>query len=138
MERIHGTSVVFCGRGLLIRGASGSGKTDLALRLIDAGGVLIADDYSEVTAKNGHLFATAPESIKGLIEIRGYGPVHLPHVENRRLETVINCVTDAPERLPEPKSETILGVALPCHDIRPFEASSVAKIRLILQYPAVL
>jgi HPr kinase/phosphorylase len=136
-ERVHGTSVVFCGRGLLIRGASGSGKSDLALRLIDAGGTLIADDQTHVEPKDGHAIASAPETIKGLIEVRGFGLVKMPDAGAVRLDTVIQCEAGEIERMPLPASMLVAGISLPLYYIKPFESSAVAKIRAILQNPHI-
>lgn len=70
---IHGTALVYKGRGLLIRGPSGSGKSILALRLMEQGGRLVADDQVFVSSRSGRLIATAPHEIKGLVELRGLG-----------------------------------------------------------------
>ena len=136
-ERVHGTCVVFCGRGLLIRGPSGSGKSDLALRLIDAGGSLVADDQTEISRVGDTLAANAPESIKGLIEIRGFGLVRMPVAGAVRLDAVIQCEQGPIERMPEQTALRFHDVAVPLYYIHPFEASAVAKIRAILQNPAV-
>ncbi|MEO7680691.1 MAG: aldolase, partial [Sphingomonas sp.] len=81
-ERIHATTVAIRGRGVALLGASGSGKSDLALRLIDRGAVLVSDDYTEIGAIDGVVMAKAPRTIAGLIEVRGVGIVTVPHLDN--------------------------------------------------------
>ena len=75
MERLHCTCVQVMGAGILLCGQPASGKSDLALRLIDGGGVLVADDYTEIEARDGRLFGRPPETIRGLLEVRGIGVV---------------------------------------------------------------
>ena len=75
---IHASCVAIGGKGVLILGDSGAGKSDLALRLIDDGAKLVADDRTELYAARGTLCARAPKSIAGLIEVRGLGIIALP------------------------------------------------------------
>jgi hypothetical protein len=75
---IHASCVAIGGHGVLLLGKSGAGKSDLALRLIDGGARLVADDRTILFAVRGALHAKAPESIKGLLEIRGLGIVACP------------------------------------------------------------
>lgn len=75
---IHATCVAIGGQAILLTGASGAGKSDLALRLIDEGARLVADDQTILTVKGGYLSAHAPATIRGLLEIRGLGIVKLP------------------------------------------------------------
>lgn len=135
MNPVHATSIMFSGKGLLLCGPSGAGKTDLALRLIQEGGLLIADDYTQLQVEDGRLIASPPPTIKGMIEIRGAGLVHVPYCEAAPVEWVVNLVPTTPDRMPERKQVTLLGVALPSLDLMPFEASAVAKLALMLQYP---
>jgi HPr kinase/phosphorylase len=129
----HATTVAIGGRGVLLRGASGSGKSDLALRLIDAGARLVADDQSELWRDGEAVLVRAPATIAGLIEVRGLGIVHLDPLPVARLTLVVDLVAqDAVERLPEQRSETILGVSIPLVALAPFEASTPAKLRLVL------
>ena len=138
---MHATSVALRqGRNwcaVLLRGPSGAGKSDLALRLIDAGGRLIADDQTELAREGKLLIARAPASIAGLIEARGVGIVKLARDQLVRRAAVALLVDLAqPERitrLPEPASETVLGIALPVLALAPFEASACAKLHLALR-----
>ncbi|NDE90885.1 MAG: serine/threonine protein kinase [Alphaproteobacteria bacterium] len=135
---LHATSVVFCGRGLLLRGPSGAGKSDLALRLIDAGGTLIADDYTNVHVHENHLIASSPDTIKGMMEVRGVGLLAMPYLIKARLDLVVDCEShERIERLPavihtEIHSE-IQGIRLRLLTLYPFESSAVAKLRALLQ-----
>jgi HPr kinase/phosphorylase len=134
MIRVHGTSVALGGDGILLRGASGSGKSDLALRLIDQGARLVADDQTELRLAGEELQMSAPASIADQIEVRGIGIVRLPAVPIAVLRLVVDLVTgDTIERLPEPQFCQLLGHAVPLIAIAPFEASATAKLRLALR-----
>jgi HPr kinase/phosphorylase len=131
---IHATSVVFCGRGLLLCGKSGAGKSDLALRIMDAGGSLISDDYTNLIVKDGQLFGSPPEPIKGLIEVRGIGLLKVPFINSARMDVVVMCESHGPiERLPGALTTTIEGILLKQISLNPFESSAVAKLRAFLQ-----
>lgn len=122
MSLIHGTCVEWFGRGVLICGKSGAGKSDLALRLIDAGAVLVADDQVLLENKT----ASAPARLRGLLEVRGFGIVKLPFAETAEIAlTVYLSAPDEIERLPE-RFDGVLR-------LDPFCASAVAKIKLALQ-----
>ncbi|HLY57166.1 MAG TPA: RNase adapter RapZ [Stellaceae bacterium] len=131
MIRVHGTAVVVAGRGVLLRGPPGAGKSDLALRLIAGGGTLVADDQVEIEPVEGALIASPPETIAGLLEVRGVGIRRLPFVRSVRLVLVVDLVA-AIERLPEARHAEIAGLDLPALELLPFEASAVAKLRLAL------
>ena len=86
--------------GVLILGASGAGKSDLALRLIERGAVLVADDRVDLFESDGRLWGSAPASLAGLLEIRGVGIIALPH----RSETAISLAVElvAPKLVASP------------------------------------
>jgi len=127
----HATCVAIDGAGVLIRGPSGSGKSDLALRLIDRGAALVADDQVVLEARDGGLWASAPGRLRGRLEARGLGIVELPWLDAVRLVLVVDLVAaGAVERLPEADSVTVAGAALPRLRLAPFEASAPAKLRL--------
>ena len=129
----HATTVAIGGRAVLLRGAPGSGKSDLALRLIDAGARLVADDQSEVWRDGDALMVRAPQTIFGLIEARGVGLVRMEALSAARLALIADLVAAQHiERLPESSSETILGLPIPLVAIAPFEASAPIKLRLAL------
>jgi serine kinase of HPr protein (carbohydrate metabolism regulator) len=132
-ETIHATSVAIGGQAVLLAGPSGSGKSDLALRLIDRGAVLISDDYTLVTAIDGRLIATAPATIIGKIEVRGIGIVDLPHVQEVPVALLIELV-DAVERMPQaPLMRTITDIDVPVTKITPHEPSAPIKAELALK-----
>jgi serine kinase of HPr protein (carbohydrate metabolism regulator) len=128
---LHATCVAVGGVGVLLRGRPDAGKSDLALRLIDQGGRLIADDYVRVRRRRQRLIARAPAEIKGRIEVRGLGIVAVP----ARGEATVGLIVDLVgrgriERMPKARSSVILGVKVPVLRMDPFQASTVAKIKL--------
>jgi HPr kinase/phosphorylase len=130
---LHASCVAIGGRGVLLTGASGSGKSDLALRLIDRGAMLVADDGVLVRAENGVLMAEAGPNIAGKIEIRGLGIVDLPAVE--RVGIALGIMLDQPvPRMPEetPSVRSIEGIELPIIALPPFEASTPVKVEKAL------
>lgn len=131
MLQVHATCVAVDGVGVLLQGPPGSGKSDLALRLIEAGAALVADDRTEVRRRDGALWAGAPAAINGLLEVRGVGVMRLDAMAEVRLGLAVDLVaTDAVERNPEAATRKMLGVALPLVALAPFEASAPAKVRL--------
>jgi serine kinase of HPr protein (carbohydrate metabolism regulator) len=130
-RRVHASAVAIGGRGVLILGASGRGKSDLALRLIDRGAVLIADDQVELAARSGRLQACALATIHGKLEVRGVGIVDCDAVA-----APIALVVDldgAPERMPAPGASTFEGIAVPTVALAPFDASAPIKVELALK-----
>ncbi|MCY1646292.1 HPr kinase/phosphorylase [Caulobacter sp. SL161] len=122
-------------RGALIEGPSGAGKSDLALRALDQGFRLVADDRVVTFAAGGRLYGRAPETLAGLIEVRGLGVVTAAAVSFAEIALIIRCV-DAPgrvERLPGPRVEQIAGVDVPVFDLWPPEPAAPAKIRRMMQ-----
>lgn len=109
---LHASAVAIDGRGLLIAGRAGSGKSSLALQLMALGADLVSDDRVEVTPRENALILSAPESIAGLVEARGLGilatKAHVAHavamVDMDQIET---------KRLPESRETTVAGIALP-------------------------
>lgn len=131
MMRLHGTCVAISGTGVLLRGPSGSGKSDLALRLIDAGARLVADDQVELRMIEGTVMASAPASLAGLMEVRGVGILTVPSASAAPLALVVDLVApEAVERLPDLPWCDVAGGRLPRLSLAPFEASTPAKVRL--------
>jgi serine kinase of HPr protein (carbohydrate metabolism regulator) len=130
-ETIHASCVAIGGRAVLISGRSGSGKSDLALRLIDRGAVLVSDDYTVLQAHGGTLVASPPETIAGKIEMRGVGIVERPYVEAVPVALLVDLAR-APERLPEPASAVLAGVAVPAVGLSALEASAPIKVEAAL------
>ncbi|MBM3601390.1 MAG: serine/threonine protein kinase [Alphaproteobacteria bacterium] len=136
MATIHATCIAAPGGGpaVLLRGAPGSGKSDLALRLIDQGWRLVADDRTMIETEAGRVTATAPAEIAGRLEVRGIGIVSVPHVARACVSLVVDLVAPTEiDRLPEALTCTVAGVELPLIRLAPFEASAVAKVRLAVQ-----
>ena len=142
---LHGTAVAVGGRAVLIRGRSGAGKSDLALRtialtprpLIAHQPVLVADDRVLVTNGAAGLRVTCPDALQGLIEVRGVGIVHVPFLAAAALVLVADLADPMEpmpiERLPEPLDPAyICGRPVPRVLIAPFEASAPLKLLLAL------
>ena len=131
---VHGTCVELFGLGVLLRGASGSGKSDLALRLIDGGARLIADDQVVLTVEAGRVRASVPPRIAGRMEVRGLGVVDVAAVDTAPGGLVVDLVApSAVARLPEPSECRLAGIAVRSIALAPFEASAAAKVRLAVQ-----
>jgi HPr kinase/phosphorylase len=134
MERLRGTCIAVEGSGVLLRGPSGCGKSDLALRLIEAGGCLVADDYTDVAEVGGRLVATAPPRLQGLLEVRGIGIVRLRAIPQAMLVACVDLVSgDEIERMPVPEDVRILGVPVPRFAVCAAEPSAVAKVALVVR-----
>ncbi len=131
-ETIHASTVAMNGRAILISGPSGSGKSDLALRLLDRGFVLVSDDQTLVRRDGDRLLATAPPNIAGKLEIRGIGIVEMERVSDVPVALIVELRSDI-QRLPDDSRERpILGVNLPLVSIDAMPASAASKVALAL------
>ena len=139
---IHATAVAIdtaAGRrAVLLRGPSGSGKSDLGLRLIDAGARLVADDQCELHRRAESVVVQSPPPIAGLIEVRGVGIIRVEPLAEAQVGLIVDLVPpevarEAIERLPGRPIERLLEVDLPCIRVAPFEASAAAKVALALR-----
>jgi HPr kinase/phosphorylase len=128
---LHASCVAMSGVGVVLYGPSGSGKSDLALRLIDAGARLVADDCLVVERCGDRLIGRPPEAAAGLIEVRGLGIMRVEHCVSAPLGLVV-ALDETEARLPEPMTHELLGVALPCVRLDPRAPSVCAKIKLAL------
>jgi serine kinase of HPr protein (carbohydrate metabolism regulator) len=128
---LHATAVAADGAAVLLIGPPGSGKSDLALRLIDRGWRLIADDQTRLTRRGDVLIVGAPAEIKGLIEVRGLGIVPVPTVPEAPVKLAVELVEpERVERLPEPDWAEFLGLRVRRIKLWPFAASAPAKLHL--------
>ena len=132
-ETIHASSVAIDGRAVLIGGLSGSGKSDLALRLIDRGAVLVSDDYTIVRRSGSGLVAAPAANIAGRMEVRGLGIVEMPNAGEAPVVLFVD-LDISPQRLPEPgEQRTLAGVAIPVLGLNAHENSAPIKVELALK-----
>ena len=133
-KQVHATCVSLYGAGLIIRGPSGAGKSDLALRLIDRGARLVADDRVDLLVSDNSVIARAPETLAGLLEIRGLGILRVPVLEATVVRLVVDLVShENVPRLPDRRMTDLIGMDVPAVTLDPFEASAVTKVRLALE-----
>ena len=131
-ETMHASCVALDGRAILLCGLSGSGKSDLALQLIDRGFTLVADDQTIVRKQGGRLLASVPSTIAGKLEIRGIGIVSMPTVTDIAVALVVELKSEI-ERLPDASRERrILDLAVPLISIDATTASAPSKVALAL------
>jgi serine kinase of HPr protein (carbohydrate metabolism regulator) len=135
---VHGTAISYAGIGLLITGASGAGKSLLALDLMSGGGPhgparLVADDQVELSVRGEHLWARAPDTLSGLIELRGRGIIERHALGQTRIELNIVISSEIP-RLPEPGTFKAkwLGVTICAAPVAIRSAMDVAHQRLLV------
>lgn len=133
---IHGTALATDDGGIVLRGPSGAGKSDLALRMIDSGrAMLVSDDQTDLHVSAGQVVMTAPASIRGQMEVRGVGIVTVESVPQAPLKMIVDLVPpDRIDRLPEARTEAVLGYAVPVLALTPFEISAPAKIKTALRH----
>lgn len=122
--------------GVLLLGDSGAGKSDLALRLIEQGCLLVSDDRTELFVEGGKLKARAPAALAGLIEVRGLGILSLPYEKSAEVVLAVQLAAGAVPRLPEPAHYLppapldLPEVARPpLITLNAFEISATAKLR---------
>jgi len=131
-ENLHASSVAIDGRAVLISGPSGSGKSDLALRLLDRGFTLVSDDRTIVRKDGTRLIASAPDTIKGKLEIRGVGIVDMEVVPDAPIALVIELTSDI-QRIPDDSRERlILGIGIPVISVDAMTASAPSKVAVAL------
>ena len=131
-ETVHASTVAMDGRAVVILGPSGSGKSDLALRLLDRGFTLVSDDQTVVKKDGERLVASAPPNIAGKLEIRGIGIVDMETVTNIPVALLVELTSEI-QRLPdESRERPLLGVKLPLISIDAMTASAPSKVALAL------
>lgn len=129
-QTIHASCVSFEGNAVLIKGASGSGKSSLALQIMAFGAQLVSDDRTELRRIDNSIWAAPPQTIAGLIEARGLGILNAEHTPSAQIVCVVDMDVVATERLPDPQVTPCLGLPLPClHKI-----DTQAFPAIVLQY----
>jgi HPr kinase/phosphorylase len=142
-HNVHATALAMGDRGVVIRGPSGSGKSDLALRCLGLAASelvplpfrLIADDWVELARAGVAVALTCPHAIVGRLEVRGVGIVRIQPVETAQLALVVDLVSQSQpiERLPENETAELLGLRVPRLALHAFEVSAPLKIALALR-----
>jgi serine kinase of HPr protein (carbohydrate metabolism regulator) len=131
-ENLHASCVAIDGRAVLIAGPSGSGKSDLALRLLDRGFTLVSDDRTIVRKEGNRVIASAPATIQGKLEIRGVGIVEMDTVADMPVAMVVELTSDI-QRLPDDSRERIiLGIGVPLISVDALTASAPSKVAVAL------
>jgi serine kinase of HPr protein (carbohydrate metabolism regulator) len=131
-ETVHASTVALEGRAVLISGPSGSGKSDLALRLLDRGFTLVSDDQTIVRRDGDRLIASSPPTIRGKLEIRGIGIVEMESVDDVPIGLYVELTSEI-TRLPDDRRERpVLGVRLPLVSVDALTASAASKVSLAL------
>ncbi len=133
---LHASCVQLGDAAVILRGTSRSGKSDLSLRLIDAGARLVADDQVLLERSGDGLLASPPATLAGLIEVRGVGILRLPHVAPSPVRLVVDlCPPRDVVHLPASRDSSceLLGVRLTRLGLDPFAASTCAKIGFALR-----
>jgi serine kinase of HPr protein (carbohydrate metabolism regulator) len=131
-ETLHASTVAIDGRAVLITGPSGSGKSDLALRLLDRGFALVSDDQTIVKKSGTRLTASAPPTIRGKLEIRGVGIVDMDSIDDVPVALVVELTSDI-VRLPDDSRERpVIGIAVPLISVDAMTASAASKVALAL------
>ena len=133
---LHGDLVEINGYGVLLTGKSGVGKSDLALRLIEnKGAVLVADDMVRLQIRENKIFGSAPDNIKGLLEVRGVGILKYKYKNENCVDLAVNLREDISqiERMPKKQQQNILGVEIVQIDLYAKESSAPDKIVAVLR-----
>jgi serine kinase of HPr protein (carbohydrate metabolism regulator) len=143
-ELVHGTCVALGRTAALLRGPSGSGKSDLALRFLFLARrgpaaleapILVADDQVCLVRNDGRILAKSPDTIRGKMEVRGVGIVEVKSLMEAELALVVDLMpgTEKIERLPEGNAKArLLGIELPLVGLFPWEPSAPIKLAIAL------
>jgi serine kinase of HPr protein (carbohydrate metabolism regulator) len=131
-ETLHASTVALDGRAVLLTGASGSGKSDLALRLLDRGFTLVSDDQTIVSRDGERLIASAPANIAGKLEVRGIGIVEVNHAGEMPIALLVELTSEIQRMPDDSRTRPMLGIELPLVSIDPMPASAAAKVAVAL------
>jgi HPr kinase/phosphorylase len=129
MTEIHASCVAAAGRGLLILGRPGAGKSTMALGLVALGAALVADDRVSLRREGDGVLASAPPRLRGLIEARGVGVLRLPHAAEAPLALALDLDATETARIPPRRSMGLLGVSIPLLLGCPASAALIAALR---------
>ena len=131
--KVHGTSVSIDGYGVLFRGPPGSGKSDLALRMINFGAQLVSDDQVCLTRRNDNIFMSSPPTIRNSLEVRGIGIVDTIAQKEAPLILVLNMLpNNVTSRMPIWQLCTFFDIKVPAVEFAPFEISAHLKVKLAI------
>ncbi len=131
-ETLHASTVALDGRAVLICGPSGSGKSDLALRLLDRGFTLVSDDQTIVRKDGGRLIASAPPTIHGKLEIRGIGIVEMETVDDVPVALCVELASDI-QRIPDDsRDRLVLDIRIPLINVDALTGSAPSKVAVAL------
>jgi len=133
-EMLHATTVAIDGMAVVIEGRSGSGKSDLALRLIDRGAALIADDQTLAVRQGQALVARCPPTIAGRLEVRGLGLLPVAAADEALVALIVR-LGEEDQRMPERRVRRVAGIAVREVTLDPFRASAPIKVELALRHP---
>jgi serine kinase of HPr protein (carbohydrate metabolism regulator) len=132
-ETLHASTVASNGRAVVISGPSGSGKSDLALRMFDRGFGLVSDDQTILRRDGDRLIAAAPPTIAGKLEVRGSGIVDIDQVDDVPVALIVELTSEI-ERMPyDDNARLILGVRIPVITVDAMTASAPSKVALALE-----
>lgn len=135
MMQVHGTGLSVGGVGVLLRGPPGTGKSDLALRLIDGGAQLVSDDQTVLESENGRLRMNSTSVLEGLLEVHGVGIFPVPAARDIGLGLIVDLLgpRDRIERMPEKEYEEVLGVRVRRVRLHGYMPSAPAKLRMLVK-----
>ncbi len=126
---IHASCINFKKKGILLLGDSGAGKSEMCLRLIfEHGAVLVADDRVDIVIKQQKIYASAPQILEGLLEVRGIGIIKLKYCRRSKIDMVVKLTNQKIERLPEKEFYVFEGIKIPQISINPQEVAAPIKI----------
>lgn len=132
IDLMHSTAIALNGIGYLLRAPAGAGKSSLALRVLKAGGTLIADDQCSLFTQDDTLIAQCPDTILDKLEVRGIGVITVDAVKNHPVHALINLrPSEQIERVPEYRTERICGTQVPVFDLDARCPSSLARLQII-------
>ena len=132
--QVHGTAIILDGRGVLIRGPSGSGKSDLALRLMNAGGRLVADDRVNLALCGDMISMSAPPNLEGKLEIRGIGIVRVDFCKSAQLNLTCDLMSaNQINRYPSENYAIFLAQQVPLLKVDANSVSATLKVQYALK-----